>query len=53
MILLQCLQGNKIVRAAQAGNIEAVRRCLDGGTDVNSTTVIFFSTLFSMCVHDN
>ena len=39
---LQYLQGNNIMGAAQAGNVEAVRRCLDGGTDVNSTRVIIF-----------
>ena len=40
---MSCLQGNRIMRAAQAGDVEAVRRCLDSGTDVNSRRVIIFS----------
>ena len=39
---MQCLQGNRMMRAAKAGDVEAVRRCLDSGTDVNSTSVIIF-----------
>ena len=39
---LQCLQGNAMMMAAQAGDVEAGRRCLDSGTDVNSTSVIIF-----------
>ena len=31
-----------MIMAAQAGDVEAVRRCLDSGTDVNSTSVIIF-----------
>ena len=37
---MQFLQGNRIMRAAEAGNVEEVRRCLDSGTDVNSRRVI-------------
>ena len=37
---MQFLQGNRIMRAAGAGNVEEVRRCLDSGTDVNSRRVI-------------
>ena len=53
---MQCLQGNRMMRAAQAGDVEAVRRCLDTGTDVNSRRVIILYMsidVFAWWLHDD
>ena len=53
---VQCLQGNRMMRAAKAGDVEAVRRCLDSGTDVNSRRVIIlYMTIdvFAWWLHDD